>query len=62
MSPGRSKEPVHFQNVYEGFVISGICLVKVVSIVPSSGITTFCATAYSVECTIHIWRLLPHSC
>jgi hypothetical protein len=41
MSPGHSKEPVHFQNVYEGFVISGICLVKVVSIVPSSGVTTF---------------------
>ena len=35
MSPCRSKEPVHFQNVYEVFEISGICSVKVVSSVPS---------------------------
>jgi hypothetical protein len=48
ISPGRSKEPVQFQTIYEGFVISGICSVKIVSIVPSLGVTTFCATAYSV--------------
>jgi len=48
MSPGHSKEPDHFQNIYEGFVISGICLVKVVSIMLSSGVSTFCDSQYNV--------------